>query len=161
MARPIVPPAVRINRLSSHEPNTGCWLWLGSISHNGYGWFNLGGTVIHAHRASWTVFRGDIPAGLMVLHRCDVRCCVNPDHLFVGTKRDNCADMAIKGRGSKSPSGMPYGVARTNDTRNESYFVRVKRLGIVHYGGCFRDIGSAAAAAADLKRSLYSVEEEK
>lgn len=56
--------------------------------------------MIHAHRVSWELHRGAIPDGFLVLHRCDVRPCVNPDHLFIGDYSDNANDMHAKGRGN-------------------------------------------------------------
>lgn len=78
---------------------TGCWLWLASVNNSGYGAFCLLGITNAAHRASWVLFKGPIPNGKHVLHRCDVRCCVNPDHLFLGSMVDNSRDMMKKGRG--------------------------------------------------------------
>ncbi len=85
------------------EPNTGCWLWDGSVQANGYGRINTGARTIGAHRAAWTAWFGPVPAGLDVCHRCDVRCCVNPDHLFVGSRAVNLADMRAKGRHANPP----------------------------------------------------------
>ena len=76
-----------------------CWLWTASTRRKGYGQFALrNNKPIPAHRAIWIMVNGEIPDGLCVLHRCDVPGCVNPAHLFLGTKRDNSVDMAIKGR---------------------------------------------------------------
>jgi hypothetical protein len=88
------------------EPNSGCWLWTGGTSGYGYGHFSLPVRGCRtAHRAAWTLYRGQIPAGLHVLHKCDVRCCVNPSHLFLGTHSDNMRDMVRKGRWSKGKRG--------------------------------------------------------
>jgi hypothetical protein len=77
-----------------------CWIWLGGLSHLGYG---VTGARIQgertAHRASYRLFNGKIPIGLHVMHSCDVRCCVNPEHLSLGTHLENMRDMAAKGRG--------------------------------------------------------------
>ena len=83
----------------SPEPTSGCWLWTGGVSGVGYGMISVGKrVVIGAHRASWLLHRGPIPEGMQLCHKCDVRCCVNPDHLFVGTRSDNMQDCLRKGR---------------------------------------------------------------
>lgn len=98
------PLVERLDYHSQPEPNGGCWLWRGSITKGGYGHLKveLPGTRCRrahpAHRLSWIAHRGPIPAGLWVLHKCDVRSCINPAHLFLGTHVDNMADMVAKGR---------------------------------------------------------------
>ena len=79
------------------EPNSGCWLWIGSDTGE-YGVFWMNGRSMGAHRVAWLIYRGEIPAGLCVLHNCDTPLCVNPDHLWLGTKGDNKSDCVRKGR---------------------------------------------------------------
>lgn len=94
------------------EPNSGCWLWTASLVANGYGhWWYLGRNE-RAHRASYLIHKGPIPQGMYVLHKCDTRCCVNPEHLFLGTHQDNMDDMAVKGRTAK---GCRQGFAKLTD----------------------------------------------
>lgn len=73
----------------SPEPNSGCWLWVASCNQKGYGRFWFRERLDSAHRASWVIFRGEIPNTLEVDHKCRVRCCVNPDHLELISHREN------------------------------------------------------------------------
>lgn len=86
----------RLARHSVVDPETGCVLWTGSRTSNGYGQVRWNGRVWRSHRAAWVVMHGPIPPGLCVCHRCDVRTCINPEHLFLGTQRDNINDMYRK-----------------------------------------------------------------
>jgi hypothetical protein len=81
------------------EPNSGCLLWTASLNSSGYGNTSIAGKTMVAHRVAWTLARGPIPAGMSICHKCDVRSCINVDHLFLGTHQDNVTDMMAKGRG--------------------------------------------------------------
>lgn len=82
------------------EPTSGCWLWTAALSQNGYGKLSVrAGRPGFAHRISWELHRGEkVPSGAFVCHRCDTPGCVNPDHLFVGSPKDNTQDAIKKGR---------------------------------------------------------------
>jgi hypothetical protein len=94
-----------------------CWLWTGARRNGGYGAFvySRDGEVVQgrAHRFSYELHVGPIPAGMFVMHKCDVPRCVRPDHLTVGTCKDNVHDMIQKGRrvpgGTYSRSGYQRG----------------------------------------------------
>lgn len=86
----------KVQKLEGDNP---CWLWTAVKNEDGYGNFKLNGTMVKAHRVSYTIFYGDIPEGLSVLHSCDTPACVAPHHLWVGTPLDNAKDREAKGRG--------------------------------------------------------------
>lgn len=76
----------------------GCWLWTASTDQGGYGQFQIGRRPFKAHRISWELANGPVPAGLWVLHSCDNPPCVNPAHLRPGTPADNMADQLERNR---------------------------------------------------------------
>ena len=136
---------------------SGCWLWTGAINSSGYGSFAIreGGRpkTDNAARISWKLYRGAIPEGSHVLHACDVRRCVNPDHLFLGTNQDNTRDKAIKGRGVRSRKGLPYGVAIVGSGRYQAQ-VGVAKDGARknYYLGIYETPEEAHAVAVKFKQ---------
>lgn len=80
----------------------GCWLYTGTLSFEGYGYVNISAGVKRqqwqAHRFAWTLLKGPIPEGECVLHTCDVRHCVNPEHLYLGDRKDNARDKILRRR---------------------------------------------------------------
>jgi hypothetical protein len=111
---------------NSVENSEGCWLWQGRVNHNGYGVLHyLGHRSTKMHRHSYRIFKGEIPEGLLVRHRCHNKLCCNPLHLEVGTHRDNALDAVVDGvksvydqQGAKNPLA--------NLTEQQVYELRVK-----------------------------------
>lgn len=95
----VLPALERFEMKVFPEPNTGCWLWAGTPSqYIRYGSISVDGKEIGAHIFSYTHYKGDIPSGMEVCHTCDIGFCVNPDHLFLGTHKQNMEDMSKKDR---------------------------------------------------------------
>lgn len=132
-----------LEEMTTPEPNTGCWLWTGTIGHYGYG---VGGSGyrtprFRAHRLAWELANGrPVPLGMDVCHRCDNPPCVNPDHLFVGTRLDNMQDARRKGR---LAIGSRHGQAKLSEDDVLSA-VRMLRAG-VRQSVVARSIGVSAS----------------
>ena len=90
------------------DKTDGCWEWTGSKKRRGYVEFFADGKTCLAHRWSYEAHNGPIPPGLFVCHKCDNPCCVRPDHLFVGTAKDNMQDCSKKGRLAPPHPGLKY-----------------------------------------------------
>ena len=88
------------------EPNTGCWLWTGAATANGYGTLGVGSRLMRATHLSVLLRDGAFPSTGLVMHRCDQPSCVNPEHLVVGTHKANVADMIGKGRHNAFAQGL-------------------------------------------------------
>ena len=82
------------------QKTASCWLWTANKNNHGDGMFSWMGSKHAAHRMSWRFHVGDIPEKAQVLHRCDNPACVNPDHLVLGSAKDNMVDKELKGRGN-------------------------------------------------------------
>ena len=103
----------------------GCWLWTAHVHAIGYGVFRVApGRIVQAHRFAYESFIGPIPEGMKVCHKCDVRHCVNPDHLWLGTQKENVRDMWAKGRAPKRSSGHKR---PDNGSRNRAILGKLTR----------------------------------
>lgn len=91
------PPFKRLMSGFTIDKRTECWLWTGTKYRNGYGWIKVFGKVISAHRYSYELHKGPIPDGNEVLHSCDVKHCINPDHLRIGSHSENMKEASYRG----------------------------------------------------------------
>lgn len=119
----------------------GCWEWRGARHEHGYGVFTaerLGFNNARAHRVMWEMHNGPIPHGLVVRHRCDVRACVNPDHLEPGTVAENQADMVRRGRSIAYSTGRYDGVCVNgkHDVTQPGSLKQVAKKGRGTYWSC-------------------------
>lgn len=104
-----------------------CWIWTGNKNNKGYGFISWGQGIEKkkqvVSRIAYTIWKGEIPEGLMVCHSCDNRSCFNPDHLWIGTQFDNMQDCVKKGRGVDN-SGSKSGMSKLN----ENQVLEIRRL---------------------------------
>lgn len=116
-----------------------CWNWTGSGSgpKGAYGAMNINKKSCKAHRVSWEIHRGPIPEGMCVLHKCDNPRCVNPDHLFLGTKKDNTQDMVKKLRHYTvtKPEFILRGSEANPAKLNEKQVFQIRRLSLKGVSG--------------------------
>lgn len=117
-----------------------CWLWKGCIARDGYGLAWIKGKRFQAHRLGWTFFKGAI-TNPMILHTCDIRSCVNPDHLYSGTHAENMTDRKVRNRTAK-------GSKISSSIVNESQVLQIK--GYLKIGMPYRQV-------ADLVKTTYDV----
>lgn len=137
------------------EPNPdGCRIWTGAKTRKGYGHLKVKGVVVDSHRLAWEDANGKIPDGMCICHTCDVPSCINADHLFLGTNRDNDNDKVAKGRQSKGKRHADktrcekHGMAKLNfekvfEMRWLSAMGRTHELLAVEYG-----VSQSAASSA-------------
>ena len=123
------------------QSNEDCWEWKGQILLNGYGRISLGSKKDGgglAHRVSWKLHnKKDIPDGMFVMHKCDNPSCVNPNHLLIGTPKDNTQDMIAKGRKNVvSPKGEGNGKSLLDAEK-----VRLIRSSTLNHAALGRQLG--------------------
>ena len=135
-----------------------CWPWTGSLNSKGYGHFRISKRIAVAHRVSYTIHFGPIPQGLFICHRCDNPVCVNPNHLFAGTNRENVDDMLSKGRQCRGEDHqlaklsdekigeirMRWATRLTQQKLADEYGISVGALNIALYHKTWKHLGTIA-----------------
>ena len=159
--------------VSIKQTERGCMEWPISRQPSGYGQMTIDAVPATSHRLAWRVFKGEIPVGMSVLHRCDNPPCCNPEHLWLGTDADNIADMHRKGRYSTANRAHGARHGMTSLTEDQVMEIRASRGSEVmlagKYGVCsstihnirrgktWKHFGSSAGSTAKdqtIKRAL-------
>lgn len=130
-----------------------CWWWKGSLNTWGYGRAAFGGKNYGAHRVSWMMFRGNIPDGLCVLHKCHHPACVNPDHLYLGTVKTNNDEKEALGRGAH-PKGEKHGRSKL-DVKSVISIRTLNAQGVSSYKLAKRFLVATSTVARIVRRKLW------
>jgi len=145
----------KVDRKSPSE----CWLWLADANypdHRGYGKFSVDGRSVRAHRVAYELEVGPIPAGKLVLHRCDVRRCVNPSHLFLGTHSDNAQDAYRKGRRTN-----PHRLGRLYPGVSPDAIRLIRRAGFRSSASLAEDLGLSEVLVRAIRNGRSVVQAER
>ena len=144
-----IPIAERLEKRTERLPECGCWIWMGYVGRKGYGYIgpNPFTKEVMVHRAQWELDHGPIPEGVHILHRCDVPCCRNPEHLFSGSNQDNVDDKMQKGR-FKPMIGSNHGMSFLTDEQ----VLEIRR----RYAAGERQVDLADAFGTDRQR-IYQI----
>lgn len=130
------------------EKTDGCWIWKGSKISRGYGSFHSDGygKRISAHRLSWKLHKGEIPKGLVIRHKCNNPICVNPDHLLLGTLKDNSRDRIEAGNSCK-------GIKNTKSKLNEKQVTEIKNSLKLGEKGIAKKYGISRSTICSIKQN--------
>lgn len=147
--RPVEPRFwAKVDKTPGHGPNGDCWLWTGNLNKDGYGMLSVAGRLTRAHIISYEMHNGPVEKGLCVCHFCDVRECIRPDHLWLGTPRENAADMAQKGR-----AAVIYGEAnhasRLSEVQAQGILSDTRKQSVIA-----REYGVSPATVCMIKKGL-------
>lgn len=120
-----------------------CWEWQGQTASSGYGQIKAFGKMVSCHRLSYELYSGPIPEGLEIMHSCDNKICINPDHLSAGSHQENMADMERKGRRVK---GVPNPVRGADREQSKQVLVLGKAYGSMKEAERSLNVGSGTVA---------------
>lgn len=150
MTELVMTPALLERFWAKVDKTPTCWLWTASRAKNGYGKMTtVGSSKAYAHRLSYSIAYGPIPAGMVIDHRCHNKLCVNPEHLQAVTTSQNMQNRS--GAATNSRSGV-RGVHL--EPLTGKWRVQIRARGRNHCGGYYHDLDEAAAAAAELRARL-------